>query len=198
MGRPLDEIPLTVIRRPGAWTDGSWVSTVSLLTAPVDGDPTPASTATVDDVSIFVVGEYALFFDVAGAQLGIAEIVSINVPGKVITFVTDSLTWDSATGNRVAPAIVLLASTPQPTTPEAIDFLDEGARTDARFVIYAEDDQPELYLVGLNREDFAADVVYYNDDYHLVNSDSSWDGMPLGGHSYVLMAYGPDEAFAWA
>jgi hypothetical protein len=197
MGKPLDAMNFNVIRRPGAWTDGVWVPTTPTLTVQLDGSPTPKSTATLNDVSPFTTGEYATFYDAApgasGAILGTALIVSIDVPTKVITFATDSLTWDAEVGDWVAPAIVLEASRPQPVGPELIEFLDEGARTSARFVIYAEGNQPTLQVVERDEVGFAADRVPYNGKDYLVTSLGDWDDMPLGYRDYILLAFAPDE-----
>jgi hypothetical protein len=187
MGRPLDEITYTVTRRPGAW-DGAWTPLVPTLTVQLDGDPTPKSTATVDDVTPFVAGEYAQFYDATNAILGYAEIVSIA--GQVITFVTDSLTWDAAIGDAVMPALRFKSGRPQPVGPEAIDFLEEGARTLARYVTYAHDDQPLLYST---RDGFSGDTLVYNDKTYKVSTDDDYRSMPLGYHAYILIEYGDDE-----
>ncbi len=123
MGRPLDERTYTVVRRPGAW-DGDWTPLVPALTVQLNGDPTPKSAASVGDVTPFVPGEYAQFYDASNVLLGYALIVSIAAP--VITFATDSLTWDAEIGDAVMPALLFKASLPQPVGPEAIDFLDEA------------------------------------------------------------------------
>jgi hypothetical protein len=191
MGRPLDEITYTVTRRPGAW-DGAWTPLVPTLTVQLDGDPTPKSTATVDDVTPFVAGEYAQFYDSSDAILGYALIVSIA--GQVITFTTDSLTWDAEIGDAVMPALRFKASRPQPVGPDAIDFLEEGARTVARYVVYAQhvpgDAQPLLYST---RDGFAADTLVYNDKTYKVSTDDDYRSMPLGYHAYILIEYGDDE-----
>ena len=135
MGRPLDEMTFTVIRRPGEWIDGPWVPGVYSLKLALDGDPTPKSVATLDDTDKFAVGEWALFYDTAGEQLGIAKIVGIA--GTDITFTTNSLTWDAGVGDQVAPALLIEASRPQPLGFETLELLPEGARSSARFIIYA-------------------------------------------------------------
>jgi hypothetical protein len=190
MGRPLDETSYTVVRRPGVW-DGAWTPLVPVLTVAIDGDPTPKSSATVDDVTPFVVGEYAQFYDsIGGADtiLGYAQIV--NIAGQVITFTTDSLTWDAAIGDAVMPALRFKASLPQPVGPEAIDFLEEGARTLARYIVYAHDDQPKLYSM---RDGFSGDTLLYNDRLYKVTTDDDYHDMPLGYHAYILIEYGDDE-----
>ena len=91
--------------------------------------------------------------------------------------------WVPATGAPVTFA--LLASKPQPVGPELLEMLPEGARTSARYVIYAADDQSMLYLI----EDatHAADYVAYDGKAHLVTSAEKWAGMPLGYRAYVLL-----------
>ncbi len=120
MGRPLDEMSLTVTRRPGAWTDGSWI------------------------------------------------------PGTTSTF-------------------ALLASRPQPLGAEEIEMLSAGARTKAKFVIFAHDDQPALYTVEHDQVDHEADLVTYNGRPYTTIGDGDWTGRPLGHHRYILLAPGPDE-----
>ncbi len=203
MGRPLDAMDFNVVRRPGAWTDGVWTPLIPLLRVKLEGDPTPKSTATIADVTKFVVGGYATFYDAAPVSgsaapvvLGVAQIVSIDTLTKVITFVTDSLTWNAESGDWVAPTILLAASRPQPVGPELIQMLDEAARTGARFVIYAEGNQPALQVVERDEEDFAADRVPYKGRDYVVTSLGDWDDMPLGYPDYILLAFAPDERVA--
>ena len=85
----------------------------------------------------------------------------------------------------------LVASLPQPVGPELIQLLPEAARTSARFVIFAEDDQPDLYLV--ENATHAADYVAYGGRSYLVTSVEDWADRPLGYHAYVLLEVGPDE-----
>lgn len=187
MSRPLDEMEFTVTRRPGAW-DGPWVPLVPVLATPVDGDPTPFYKAAVNDVGAFVAGEWAQFYDAAGAILDIVQIVSIA--SLVLKFATDALTFDAAAGDAVMPALLFKASRPQPVGPEAIDFLEEGARTTARYVIYAHGDQPVLYST---RDGYAADTVVYDGKTYMITTDDSYQDMPLGYRAYILLEYGADE-----
>ncbi len=193
MGRPLDEMTFTVVRRPGAW-DGEWTPLVPELTVQLNGDPTPKSTATIDDVTTFIVGEWAQFYDASNAVLGYAQVVSIL--GQVVTFTTDSLTWDAEIGDAVMPALRLDAGRPQPVGPEAVDFLEEGARTTARYIIYADDkqidgsDTPKLYST---RDGYAADTILYNGHTYKITTDDDYHDMPLGYRAYVLLEYGEDE-----
>ncbi len=122
MGKPLDCIPLTATRRPGAWSDttGLWVPDV---------------------------GSYSTF--------------TVN------------------------------ASRPQPVGPELLQRLPEGARTSARYVIYAEDTEPTLQLI--EDADTAADYVAYDGKDYLVTSAAKWAGMPLGHRAYVLLEVAADE-----
>lgn len=85
----------------------------------------------------------------------------------------------------------LVASMPQPVGPELIQMLPEAARTSARFMIFAEDDQPEIYLI--ENATHAADYVAYGGQSYLVTSAEDWSGMPLGHHAYILLEAGPDE-----
>ncbi len=187
MGRPLDETSFTVVRRPGAW-DGTWTPLVPLLVGPVDGDPVPADKAAVDSPDIFVVGEWAQFYDSAGAILAIEKITSIVGPS--IKFAAGSLAFDAEIGDAVMPALLFKASRPQPVGPEAIDFLDEGARTLARYVAYAHDDQPALSMM---RDGFSADTILYSSKTYKVTTDDDYHDMPLGYRAYILLEYGEDE-----
>jgi hypothetical protein len=150
------------------------------------------------DSDIFEAGGYAGFFTAADVPIGYAQITTLPGAG-VINFVTDSLVWDVAAGTRVRPVFPLWASRPQPTGQELIDFLDEGARTTARYVIYADDTtptgvaQPELYLVGRDREGYAADTIHYDGRDYLLTATANWASMPLGHQEYILLEYGPDE-----
>jgi hypothetical protein len=77
---------------------GAWTST---LAAALDGDPTPKSTIEFTDVDGLVVGSSVRFYDGDGVLLGSSVVVSINTSTKVVTFTTDSLTWDADIGDRV-------------------------------------------------------------------------------------------------
>lgn len=99
--------------------------------------------------------------------------------------------WTGAWTFSAFTTFTLKASRPQPVGPEAVDFLDEGARTKARYVIYAHDDQPELYST---RDGFAADTIAYNGHVYEVNIDDDYhDAGALGYHSYNLVEFGEDE-----
>jgi hypothetical protein len=77
---------------------GAWTST---LAAALDGDPTPKSTIEFAEVDGLVVGSTVRFYNTSGVLLGTSVVVSINTSTKVVTFTTDSLTWDAAIGDRV-------------------------------------------------------------------------------------------------
>ncbi len=100
-------------------------------------------------------------------------------------------TWDGAWTFSTFSTFTFKASAPQPVGPEAIDFLDEGARTTARYIVYAHDDQPELYST---RDGYAADSIAYNGKTYAVNTDDDYHDLgPLGYQSYTLIEYGADE-----
>jgi len=83
-------------------TDASEYGAITTtLAAAIDGDPTPKSAATFTDVEGFVVGTVVRFYDGDGALLGTSVITDINTGTKVVTFTTDSLTWDADIGDRV-------------------------------------------------------------------------------------------------
>lgn len=87
----------------------------------------------------------------------------------------------------------LLASRPQPVGPELLQMLPEGARSSARFVIYAADDQPDVHLIDDETERLAADVVLYESWGYLATTIDNWASRPLGYKAYILLSYGPDE-----
>ena len=101
--------------------------------------------------------------------------------------------WSGSWTPTTYSTFTFRASSPQPVGAEQIEFLDEGARTSARYIIYAQDDQPELYLVGRDREGYAADTVAYNGEDYLVTTDDDWHDMPLGYRGYILLEFAPDE-----
>lgn len=101
--------------------------------------------------------------------------------------------WDGSWVHSTFTNYTFLGSTPQPVGPEILELLDEGARSSARYIVYVQDDQPEIYLVGRDREGYAADTVAYNGEDYLVISDDDWHGMPLGYRGYVFLEFAPDE-----
>jgi hypothetical protein len=118
-----------------------------------------------------------------GKPLDIMTFTATRRPGE----------WDGSWEWGTFTTFTFDASRPQPVGPEIIEMLDEAARTLARYIIYAEDTEPELYLVGRDREGYAADTVAYNGENYLVTSDDDWNGRPLGYRGYVLLEYAPDE-----
>ena len=101
--------------------------------------------------------------------------------------------WDGSWVPTTYSTFSFLGSRPQPVGPETLELLDEGARSSARYITYVHDDQPELYLVGRDREGFAADTVAYNGEQYLVTTDDDWNGRPLGYRGYILLEFAPDE-----
>jgi hypothetical protein len=83
----------TLPSRYGAWK--------SKLAATLNGDPTPTSTATFDDVDGLMVGSVVRFYSATDTVLGSSTVVSINTSTKVVTFTTNSLTWDGTIGWKV-------------------------------------------------------------------------------------------------
>jgi hypothetical protein len=77
---------------------GAWTSTLAVA---LDGSPTPKSAATFADVDGLVVGSVVRFYDTDGVLLGTSVVVSYDAGTKVVTFTTDSLTWDADIGDRV-------------------------------------------------------------------------------------------------
>ncbi len=93
----------------------------------------------------------------------------------------------------VYTTFTLEASRPQPVGPELLDMQIEGARSDARFIIYVEDDQAKLYLIERNRVGYLPDRIAYDGEDYVLTSLDDWNGRDLGYRAYVLIAYGPDE-----
>ncbi len=88
----------TIPRETDASRYGAWTST---LAADLDGDPTPKSTATFTDTDGLMFGSVVRFYDSNGDLLGSSTVISYVPATGVVTFTTDSLTWDAVTGDRV-------------------------------------------------------------------------------------------------
>lgn len=106
-------------------------------------------------------------------------------------------TWDGVWTFSAFSTFSLDAGRPQPAGPEVTDFLDEGGRTKARYVIYVDDRQldgtvsPKLYGT---RDGYAADTIAYNGKTYAVNTDDDYhDAGALGYQAYTLVEYGADE-----
>lgn len=82
----------TAISANGAWT--------SVLTANIDGDPTPKSVASFAEVDGLMVGSTVTFYNASGVALGSSIVVSMS--GLDVTFTTNSLDFDATSGWRVA------------------------------------------------------------------------------------------------
>lgn len=79
--------------RYGAWS--------GYLTVVIDGDPTPKSTATVANADGVMIGSTHRFYDADDVLLGTSLVVSFVASTGVITYTTDSITWDMAVGGRI-------------------------------------------------------------------------------------------------
>lgn len=107
--------------------------------------------------------------------------------------------WNGAWEFSPFSTLTVYGSRPQPVGPETLQMLPEGARSDARFVIYVDDTapdgtaQPELYLIGRDREGYAADTIAWNGDEYVLTTIDDWNGRPLGYRAYILLAFAPDE-----
>lgn len=77
---------------------GAWKSTLS---ANIDGDPTPKSTATFTDVDGLMVGSTVRFYSATDTVLGSSTVVSIDTGTKIVTFTTNSLDFDATSGWKV-------------------------------------------------------------------------------------------------
>lgn len=77
---------------------GAWKST---LAADINGDPTPVSVATFTDVVGLIPGSVVRFYNASDVLLGSSTVLSINTSTKVVTFTTNSITWDATTGWKV-------------------------------------------------------------------------------------------------
>lgn len=103
----LSRLPKTIVKNatsyviPRETTASRYGAITSTLSANLDGDPTAKSTATFTDVDGFSAGMVVRFYNATGGVLGMAKIVSIDTATKIVTFVTDSLTWDATATWRV-------------------------------------------------------------------------------------------------
>jgi hypothetical protein len=69
------------------------------LAADIDGDPTPKTTCTVENSEGFTPGVAVLFYTSGGVESKV--LVSKDDPTGVLTFATDDLDFDAATGDKV-------------------------------------------------------------------------------------------------
>ena len=86
----------------------------------------------------------------------------------------------------------VIGSQPQPVGPEVIEMLPEAARATARFIIFVEDDQPDLIMIddtGVN----ASDHVQYSGKEYLLAAIENWTDRALGHNAYALIQVAADE-----
>lgn len=92
-----------------------------------------------------------------------------------------------------APPFRMLASV-QPLDPEMIQRLPEGARTSAKFALFADDMQPVLRTAQLNPLT-ESDIVEYLGRAYRLESLGDWtahsDGLPH--FAYAMIKIGDDE-----
>jgi hypothetical protein len=102
-----DRIPSVIVKNattyavPRETAESRHAAWISTLSAQLDGDPTPKSTATFTDVVGLMVGSVVRFFNASHVLLGSSTVVSIDAGTKVVTFATNSLAWDAESGDRV-------------------------------------------------------------------------------------------------
>lgn len=110
----------TVLSRYGAWK--------STLQDALDGDPTPKSAAKFIDTEGLMNGSVVRFYNASGVVLGSAVVVSFDPATDVVTFVTNSLTWDADAGWAVSSenyaAIAELGEKPSGSVGSANESFD--------------------------------------------------------------------------
>jgi hypothetical protein len=77
---------------------GAWKTT---LAANIDGSPTPKSTATLTDTEGCMNGSVHRFWSATDTLLGSAVVVSFDPATDIVTYVTNSLTFDATAGWKV-------------------------------------------------------------------------------------------------
>ncbi len=82
----------------------------------------------------------------------------------------------------------------QPVTPELIDQLPEGARTSARFVMYAPAGEPLIITADIG-EQRRPDIVTYNGRNYKTQSIGDWSAHTTGlpHQELVMVQVGDDE-----
>jgi hypothetical protein len=136
----------TIPKETEASKYGAWSST---LTVAVDGDPTPKSTATVQDNNGVMVGSTHRFYNSSDVLLGTAVVVSFVTSTGVITYATDSLTFDAAIGARVVSDnyAVTAENTTKPSGAvgdKAVSFNLKMLASLMRHLLYGDDSADEL------------------------------------------------------
>ncbi len=76
--------------------NGNWTT---VLTANIDGDPTPKSVASFAEVDALMVGSTVTFYNASDVAIGSSVVVSIS--NLDVTFTTNSLDFDATSGWRV-------------------------------------------------------------------------------------------------
>jgi hypothetical protein len=111
--------------------------------------------------------------------------------------VTRSDTGDWVGGAWVpdgAASTLSITASVQPVTPELIDMLPEGARTSARFVMYAEAGQVQLITADIGEKRPADRITFQGRDY-MLQSIGNWSAHVSGlpHQEYVMIQVGDDE-----
>jgi len=88
----------TVVKEDGASVYGAWTST---LDGALNGDPTPVSTCTLNEIAGLPDIGVLKFWNSDDSLAGEAAIVSINTGTKVVTVTTNAIDFDLASGSRV-------------------------------------------------------------------------------------------------
>ncbi len=92
------------------------------------------------------------------------------------------------------PSTFTVVGSVQPISPELLDMLPEGARVSARFVVYVEASEPDVYTVDVGGQVRPDRIEYQGRDY-MVQSVGDWTshvtGIPY--REYTMLAVGEDE-----
>jgi hypothetical protein len=121
----------------------------------------------------------------------------MSVLGEVTMPITrlDPGAWvDGEWVNGASAGALSITASVQPVTPELIDMLPEGARTSARFVMYAEAGQTQMITADIGESRRPDRVTFQSRDY-MVQSIGNWSAHVTGlpHQEYVMLQVGDDE-----
>jgi hypothetical protein len=99
--------------------------------------------------------------------------------------------WEDGAG---PPDVFTIIASVQPVTPWLVEMLPEGARDAARFSLYAEADQPELYDIDIS-DGRRPDRIEYRGRNFWLQSTGDWtaDDSGIPHYEYVMLSVGEDE-----
>ncbi len=125
------------------------------------------------------------------AQLGDQTLtVTRQAPGSY-NATTD--VWEDGPGG---PTTLTVVGSVQPVTPMLAEMLPEGSRESARFSVYCEIDQPELFTIQIaTGNKVRPDRLEYNGRHYWLQSIGDWgaDESGIPHREYVMLSVGEDE-----